>query len=94
MDQQLLLGDRQPPLGGLCVLVQQWCMVTVQIGGVGRRWRVTMWASCVRARARREDVHKRVLWCNKGGILRAVPVPCPRCAQSWYRTMPNLHSSA
>ena len=31
--------------------------------------------------------------CN-GGVLRAVPALCARCAQSWYRTMPNLHSSA
>ena len=29
-----------------------------------------------------------------GGILRAVPTLCPRCAQSLYRIMPNLHSSA
>ena len=30
----------------------------------------------------------------KGGVLRAVPALCPRCAQSLSRTMPNLHSSA
>ena len=29
-----------------------------------------------------------------GGILCAVHALCSRCAQSWHRTMPNLHSSA
>ena len=29
-----------------------------------------------------------------GGVLRAVPALCARCAQSLYRTMSDLHSGA
>ena len=31
---------------------------------------------------------------ENGGVLRAVPALRARCAQSLYRTMPNLHSGA
>ena len=32
--------------------------------------------------------------CMIGGVLRAVPALCARCAQSLYMTMPSLHSGA
>ena len=36
----------------------------------------------------------RLQWGRFARRARAVPVLCVRCAQSWYRIMPNLHSSA